>query len=882
MKTSKSLFKFVKTICVITTIVISLSLLVITPNSVKAEEETTNHSFTLSEALSKITYTEEELSATGMTLKNGVLGSATSSLSQEQLALKESFYKTAFGRSPLKIYSAFKDAYVQKEYWQWAIDKSNSYRFSYTHVAGLSAGHDGATGSRINASSQHCIYYTGTYLHAYSFGWTAPADGTLTIPEHTLALETAAVFKLGFSKDNGSRTTLSPSDSSLGWVDYKTGTHTIDAQTFNVRKGEMVYINMYADGSNGWITYNPTFSFTEIVTNTVTYTLSEQIGKVAYTEEEKTASGWDGSTRDANKLALYKTAFEKSDLKYYVGVKNTNYAQKEYYTYCNTGSSYYMSYTHINGLCAGNSGTTSPRLDSDGGIYIYNSSSYDFVWSIAWIAPQAGTLTIPAHTMYMEMVTDTTALKLGWSKGSQSILSPTNESLNMLEYSADGTYSFEEQVFEVKAGDVIYLSMYSVISGTSGGTYMNYDPTYVFEPTTNPCELYGHTEEVIVGKAATCTEAGLSDGKKCSVCEEVLVAQEEVAALGHTNADAVKENEVASTCKVAGSYDSVVYCSICNEELSRTTETLELAAHKEVIDEAIAATCTEKGKTEGKHCSVCEEVLVAQEEVAALGHTNTDAVKENEVASTCKVAGSYDSVVYCSVCNEELSRTTETLELALHKEVIDEAIAATCTEKGKTAGKHCSVCEEVLVAQEEVAALGHTNADAVKENEVASTCKVAGSYDSVVYCSVCDEELSRTKEALELLEHTEETIAAVEATCETTGLTEGKKCSVCDEVIIAQEEVAPLGHTYGSEYKYDETHHWNECSCGETNEKVAHSGGTATETEKAICEVCGQPYGELKPQANPLAGCTGSIVSTLFGVISLAGIAIVLKRKRKE
>jgi hypothetical protein len=53
-----------------------------------------------------------------------------------------------------------------------------------------------------------------------------------------------------------------------------------------------------------------------------------------------------------------------------------------------------------------------------------------------------------------------------------------------------------------------------------------------------------------------------------------------------------------------------------------------------------------------------------------------------------------------------------------------------------------------------------------------------------------------------------------------------------------------LGHDMQT--KYDITNHWTECSrCDEATEAVAHFGGTATETEQAICEGCGQPYGGL-------------------------------------
>lgn len=52
-------------------------------------------------------------------------------------------------------------------------------------------------------------------------------------------------------------------------------------------------------------------------------------------------------------------------------------------------------------------------------------------------------------------------------------------------------------------------------------------------------------------------------------------------------------------------------------------------------------------------------------------------------------------------------------------------------------------------------------------------------------------------------------------------------------------------HAYDTNWSYNETEHWHKCTgCDEVSDKAAHSGGKATCTAKAICEVCGQPYGE--------------------------------------
>lgn len=75
--------------------------------------------------------------------------------------------------------------------------------------------------------------------------------------------------------------------------------------------------------------------------------------------------------------------------------------------------------------------------------------------------------------------------------------------------------------------------------------------------------------------------------------------------------------------------------------------------HIWVKGETVAPTCTEQGYTVYT-CSVCG--ITEKRDFVDGAHIPGKAVKENVVEATCTEAGSYDLVVYCSVCGEELSR----------------------------------------------------------------------------------------------------------------------------------------------------------------------------------------------------------------------------------
>ncbi|MBR3589336.1 MAG: hypothetical protein IKL16_07205 [Clostridia bacterium] len=315
-------------------------------------------------------------------------------------------------------------------------------------------------------------------------------------------------------------------------------------------------------------------------------------------------------------------------------------------------------------------------------------------------------------------------------------------------------------------------------------------------------------------KVPACTEKGSYDRVVyCDLCDEELSRNSvTVAALGHAPADEVKEKEIPATPDEEGSYEAVIYCSRCGEELSREFVIVPALGHtpaEAVKENIIEATCTEKGSYElVVYCSCCaEKVELSREtvEAPATGHTHGEVKEENKVDTTCTSNGSYDAVIYCTACNEELMRETIT-----------------------------------------VPTLGHRNDVAKEENRVEATCITPGSYDIVVRCRICGEVLNSETFEIPVIPHSYDAVVTA-PTCTDEGYTT-YTCSVCGDS-YEDDYVDATGHSYGDWVVVDATCtekglKTKTCACGDfVSEVISAKGHTEGEwkvTKEAGVGVAGE------------------------------------------
>ena len=289
---------------------------------------------------------------------------------------------------------------------------------------------------------------------------------------------------------------------------------------------------------------------------------------------------------------------------------------------------------------------------------------------------------------------------------------------------------------------------------------------------------------VEVSRKEYCTQDGIIY-LECAKCGHL--AEERLDPIGH---DEVIINAVSATCTTNGSTEGKA-CNRCGEQIIVPEEII--AGHQIEIIPAKPETCTENGLTEGKFCPVCNTVTEPQQSVLAEHKFEITAAIEPTCTENGRTEG--EACVRCGLVSKESHNIP-----AGHTIEFLGALAETCTTDGHTAGYFCTECNLVLSGIDVIPA-AHKSVILPGKEGYAATCTSTGMSPETV-CTECHAVTSTQKE-IPMAEHSFKTVAGYAATCSSEGLTDGSYCTVCGYPEAEQQIIPMLNHISSVVSGYD-------------------------------------------------------------------------------
>lgn len=386
--------------------------------------------------------------------------------------------------------------------------------------------------------------------------------------------------------------------------------------------------------------------------------------------------------------------------------------------------------------------------------------------------------------------------------------------------------------FTVKAAGDFSITLYEDSNGADG--HPNDDKNPVSCGSIAVTATASVTDIPVESVSLDKTELKLAKGDNAKLTATVLPADATDKTVTWTTSDGKVATVAADGTVTAVGEGIAVITATAGGKTAQCTVTVVNCLHSsKSFVAAKAATCTEKGMKAHYKCDNC----------SALFETAT---------STTPVPAS----------TLELSMIDHTFTDVAEK-------AATCTEKGNVAYKHCSTCgknydaEGKLLTTVETDALGH---DMTFMSAVPATCKDTGT-KAYFHCERCtknfvdqngQKELTDLTTAKDPTNHaggTEQVnVKPSSHVNQEDGYTGDTKCLGCGKIIAKGETISWGTHVW-SDWKHDADKHWKECTvegCTEKTNGVPHQykDGTPNCMERKVCTACGYVAADKNPDTH--------------------------------
>ena len=395
---------------------------------------------------------------------------------------------------------------------------------------------------------------------------------------------------------------------------------------------------------------------------------------------------------------------------------------------------------------------------------------------------------------------------------------------------------------------------FSAMGAPGGGSFF-------FEPVYAGCDHSGGTT-VLNAKEQICDRKGYTGDTACADCGHVISAGSDIyppANAGHTGplqplyyygtansatTDAShggkRYNAKSGDCRHRA-YEGDYRCTACGGTVKGETGDFRHSGPLELRD-VRTATCTERGYSGNQYCTSCDRIAHKGVSTPSLHEIADNYKLINEVKPGCTTSG-YSGDQQCTAGCGQIIRYGHVVNKLSHdwddgkpaKQGKSEGILYTCqrADCGETRFVRSPAATEftvtVIKGTASVAA-GTPITDKIAQNTVVTVTADAP-------------EAGKVFDKWVVLEGN---VTLTDATKATTTFTMPGN----DVKLEATYKDAPPSHThsYGTEWKYDDTDHWHECECGDKANIEAHSASewivdtaateTADGTKHKECTVC--------------------------------------------
>ena len=395
---------------------------------------------------------------------------------------------------------------------------------------------------------------------------------------------------------------------------------------------------------------------------------------------------------------------------------------------------------------------------------------------------------------------------------------------------------------------------FSAMGAPGGGSFF-------FEPVYAGCDHSGGTT-VLNAKEQICDRKGYTGDTACADCGHVISAGSDIyppANAGHTGplqplyyygtansatTDAShggkRYNAKSGDCRHRA-YEGDYRCTACGGTVKGETGDFRHSGPLELRD-VRTATCTERGYSGNQYCTSCDRIAHKGVSTPSLHEIADNYKLINEVKPGCTTSG-YSGDQQCTAGCGQIIRYGHVVNKLSHdwdggkpaKQGKSEGILYTCqrADCGETRFvKNSAATGYIVTVIKGTASLA---AGTLITDKIAQNTVVTVTADAPEVGTVFDKWVVL-----------EGNVTLADATKATTTFTMPGN----DVKLEATYKDAPPSHThsYGTEWKYDDTDHWHECECGDKANIAAHSASewivdtAATETADGAkhkeCTVC--------------------------------------------